>query len=90
MIYPCYGCAVRFPGCHSRCEAYRQASKAQEEATEARKQARSACQFVWDVGGRDRKRRRGKIYKFRIAEKGRKGKCSVTALTIMRFHYPEV
>lgn len=30
------------------------------------------------------------IYKFRIAEKGRKGKCSVTALTIMRFHYPEV
>ena len=27
------------------------------------------------TGGQDRERRRGKIYKFRIAEKGRKGKC---------------
>lgn len=49
MIYPCYGYIARAPGCHSRCEAYRQASKAQEEAAQARKQARSAGQFVWDV-----------------------------------------
>ena len=61
MIYPCYGCAVRFPGCHSRCEAYREASKAQEEAAQARRQSRSAGQFVWDVkdSGMDRWRRSG-------------------------------
>ena len=62
MTYPCYGCTMRAPGCHSRCEAYRQASKAQEEeAAEARKQVRSSWQFVFDVkdSGMDRWRHSG-------------------------------
>jgi hypothetical protein len=33
------------------------------------------------TGGQDRERRRGKIYKFRIAEREGKSKCSVTILT---------
>lgn len=61
MIYPCYGCIARAPGCHSQCPAYQRASKAHQSAADTRKRERSAWQFAFDVkdGGMDRWRRSG-------------------------------